>query len=114
MKNYVQDGRVLSLTAPAALASGEAFLTGAVFAVANHAAAEGAVVNATVEGVFTLPKAVVAISQGAALYWDATAKALTTDDAGNTLVASAAAAALLGDTTVAASIDRSPKTIVGA
>ncbi len=114
MKNLVQQGQTLTLVAPYALASGEAFLKGKIFAVATNAAAAAANVEAMVEGVFSLPKAAVEFSQGEAVYWDAAAKKVTDVAAGNTLVgcATEAAAADVGFGVV--SIDRSPKTIVGA
>ena len=35
MKNYIQDGNILSLTAPAALSSGDGFLSGAILGFAH-------------------------------------------------------------------------------
>ena len=53
-----------------------------------------------ISGVFSVPKASGAITQGALLYWDDTAENLTTTASGNTLVGVAAAAAASGDATV--------------
>ena len=56
MKNYVQSGVVVTVPAPAALASGAGALVGTMFGVAQHAADSGAVVALAVSGVFDLPK----------------------------------------------------------
>jgi predicted RecA/RadA family phage recombinase len=101
MKNYVQKGQNLTLTAPRALASGDGFVVGAIFAVASAAAAQGAPVVGVTEEVFTLPKAAGAITQGQRLYWDNTAFNLTTTATNNTLVGPAVTAAASGDATVA-------------
>lgn len=86
MKNYVQDGRVLDLTAPAGgLASGQAALIGGLFAVATKAAAAGVKVSMAVEGVFVLPKATGAgLTEGQKAYWTGTQISGTAS--GNTLI----------------------------
>lgn len=99
MKNFVQQGDNLTLTAPYALASGAAALVGSIFGVASADAAIGAPVVLVTRGVFTLPKATgEAWTPGAKLYWDNTNKRLTTTASGNTHVALATAAAASGDT----------------
>lgn len=75
-------------------------LVGSIFGVANADAASGAEVVLTVTGVFDLPKAAVALTQGAALYWDDTNKVITPTARGNTKVGVAVAAAGSGDATV--------------
>jgi predicted RecA/RadA family phage recombinase len=55
MKNFVQEGKKLDLTAPRDLSSGDPFIIGAIFAVASGAAKNGTPVVGTVEGVFDLP-----------------------------------------------------------
>lgn len=96
MRNYVQTGDVVALTAPAALKSGDGFLVGAMFGVAVKDAASGESVDARVTGVIELPKAAVAIAQGVQLYWDDTAKAVTTASASNTLIGKATETAAIG------------------
>jgi predicted RecA/RadA family phage recombinase len=55
-QNYVQQGEVLTVVAPAAVVSGDPVLIGAnIFGVATHDAANGAALELAVEGVFTLP-----------------------------------------------------------
>lgn len=81
MRNYVQRGETVTLTAPAALVSGQGFLVGAIFAVATADAASGAEVEGLTVGVVDLPKATIeAIGQGARVYWDAGEGEVTADD----------------------------------
>lgn len=98
MKNYVQAGGVLTVTAPAALLSGAGVLIGSLFGVACGDAASGADVEIQTVGVFDLPKATgAAWTVGQRLYWDDTAKNLTGTASTNKLVAIAVAAAASGD-----------------
>jgi len=99
MRNYVQSGEVLPLTAPYAVAAGAGFLVGSLFAVAVAAAANGAAVQGRTVGVYDLTKASGAVTQGAKLYWDNTAKNVTTTSSGNTLIGVATQAAASGDAT---------------
>jgi predicted RecA/RadA family phage recombinase len=81
MKNFIQHGNTLSLAAPYALDAGDGALIGSIFGVASCDAENGASVELVTTGVFTLPKVstdVIAI--GAPLYWDDSAKLITTDD----------------------------------
>lgn len=99
MKNFVQDGDTLTLAAPYALTSGQGFLVGSLFAVANADAANGATVEGSTEGVFDLAKATgQAWTQGVKVYWDNTAKNVTTTLTSNTLIGVATAAAVSGAT----------------
>ena len=95
MKNFVQTGKVLDLTAPTGgLVSGQASLIGGLFVVASTDIAEGKKGACAVEGVFTLPKATgVALAEGQAAYWDATAKNITATANGNTKVGNVTVAA---------------------
>lgn len=95
MKNFVQHGDTLDLTAPAGgVVSGVAYLIGALFGVAVASAAVGETFPLRVVGIYTLPKATgEAWTEGAVLYWDNANKRLTTTAAGNTKVATAASAA---------------------
>jgi len=70
-KNYTQDGRLLTVTAPAAVSSGDMVKVGSIFGVAQNDAANGASVVIDTEGVYSLPVAsAVAVGIGDALYWD--------------------------------------------
>ena len=99
MRNFVQPGETITLLAPRALTtSGLGVLVGVLFAVAKSPAANGAAVECMIEGVFDLPKATGAWTQGAVLYWDNTAFNVTTTSAGNTKIGCAAQAQASGDT----------------
>lgn len=100
MKNYIQTGDVVAFTAPAGgIASGEGRVFGNLFAVATAAAAEGARFTACLEGVFALPKATGAITEGQKVYWDSTAKKVTTTASGNKEIGSAISPAAADATT---------------
>ena len=100
MKSFVQHGNVLSFAAPYAVASGAPFKVGALVAVAVTAAVSGAPVEGMLEGVFQLPKVgAQAWAVGDKIYWDDTAKLMTTTAASNTLVGVATAAAANPSTT---------------
>lgn len=87
MKNYVQPGNVVTLTAPYALTSGKGFLVGSLFAVATTDADNGATVEGVTTGVFDLVKVgSQAWTQGVAVYWDNTNKYCTTTATDNTLI----------------------------
>ena len=78
MKNYVQPGKALTVTAPAAVTSGQYVVAGAIRGVAAAAAASGEEVELVTEGVFTLPKvAADVIAVGDLVYWDAAAGKVT-------------------------------------
>lgn len=94
MKNYVQRGDTLTLTAPYDVLSGAGLKVGSIFGVAAFDAANGASVEASVVGVFDIKKtSAQAWTQGAAIYWDDTNKETTTTSSGNTKIGVAATAA---------------------
>lgn len=99
MKNYIQMGHTVTLVAPADVSSGGGVLVGKLFGVANTDALSGADVEVTLCGVFELPKASGAITAGALVYWDNTAKNVTTTSTSNTLIGAAVVAAASGDAT---------------
>ena len=107
MRNYVQEGDTLTVTAPADVLSGAGVQVGNLFGVAVSDALSGGDVGIVTEGVLDLPKAAVAITQGAYVYWDNTAKVVTTVSSGNLNIGRAALAALIGDATARVIIDRS-------
>ena len=85
--NKVGDADVITVTAPAAVASGAGVLVGLLFGVAVHAAASGAQVAIMTEGVFRLPKAsAVAINEGVRVFWDNAAGNVTTTAASNNCI----------------------------
>ena len=101
MKNYVQPGNTITLTAPYAVASGDGLLVGSIFGVAAGTAALGEAVEAALTGVYDLKKvASQAWAAGDKVYWDNTAKEATKTTTSNTLigVAVVAVAGGAGDT----------------
>jgi predicted RecA/RadA family phage recombinase len=78
MKNFVQKGSTLTMTAPADVTSGQLVVVGSIVGVAGFDAATGTDVEITVEGVFELPKVTTdVIAQGDKLYWDSGQAKLT-------------------------------------
>ena len=87
MKNYVQPGNTITLTAPSDVASGDGLLVGSIFAVATGNATNGETVEADLVGIFNLTKAASqAWSVGDKIYWDNTAKVATKTASGNTAI----------------------------
>ena len=100
MKNYVQPGNTITLTAPYAVASGDGLLVGSIFGMAAGAAALG-VRRTALDGVFDITKVgSQAWTVGAKVYWDDTNKRCTTVATDNTLIGVAveAVASGAGDT----------------
>jgi predicted RecA/RadA family phage recombinase len=88
MKNYVQPGDTVTVLAPTGgVSSGDFVVVGKLFGVAAYDAAAGAEVEIATRGVYVLPKAAVAVSQGAAIYWDGTALTTAADNGGTPPVA---------------------------
>lgn len=97
--NYVQPGKVITLTAPATQTSGSVVKVGSLVGIAMAAAASGAEVEVCVEGVFTVDKATgSAWTEGEKIYWDAAASKFTDTSTSNTLCGYAVAAAASGAT----------------
>lgn len=89
MKNFVQKGNYLEVTAPAAIASGEGVLIGDLFGVAvtDIANSENGILS--VDGVYEIAKAIDVGSGGtiwAPAYFDATQKKVTAIATGNTQI----------------------------
>lgn len=100
-RTFVQPGNSLTLTAPSGgVTASVPLLIGALLIVPHNTAAQGEPFEGERVGVHTLPKATSqAWTEGAKLYWDNTAKNITTTASGNTLVGVASAAAGSSDTT---------------
>ncbi len=93
MRNYIQPGENITLDSPADVLSGAGVIIGNLFGVANGDAATGKPVVLSTVGVFDLPKTTANdITVGAALYWNDTAKEVTTTASGNTKIGVAIAA----------------------
>lgn len=87
MRNFVAVGNALTITASAALVSGQGVLIGALFGVAAGDIANGAEGVVNVTGVYDLPKQPSqAWAVGARVYWDAANARATTTATSNTLI----------------------------
>ena len=99
-KNYIQPGRTVTFTAPYQRNAGEGALIGALFGVALATVANAAKGEFSIEGVWDITKtAAETFTEGALVYWDNTAKSVTSVATGNTRIGAAAAAAAGGDAT---------------
>jgi predicted RecA/RadA family phage recombinase len=106
MKNFVQTGDIVTVTAPYALAAGDGALVGSIFGVAQNAAAISTDVELAVEGVFDITALGTDVAaQGTKVYWDNTNKRITITSAGNTLVGAVTVAKASGPTVARVRID---------
>lgn len=106
MKNFIQRGDTLTLIAPADTKSGDLVIVGAFAGVAAIDAKSGDEVEVELTGVFGLPKAAgVGLDVGAKVYWDATAKAVTSVAATNRQIGAATVAAIAAATSVNVRLD---------
>jgi predicted RecA/RadA family phage recombinase len=72
-KNFIQNGNTVTLTAPAAVKSGDLIVVGALAGVCAYDADSGAEVEVSLTGVWELPKAAPgAINEGAIVWFDNT------------------------------------------
>jgi predicted RecA/RadA family phage recombinase len=87
MKNYIQGGNELTLTAPSGGAvSGTAYLIGSVVVVAKVTADEGELFVGSRCGVFSLPALATTPTEGAKAYLIAASNTVTTVATSNTLI----------------------------
>ena len=102
MKNYVQEGKTITVTAPSAVASGQYVVVGAIRGVAAFDAAQGEPVEVATEGVFTLPKvAADNVAVGDLLYWNGSACTKTAGTGSRPLMGVAVKPAAANSTMVA-------------
>jgi predicted RecA/RadA family phage recombinase len=111
MKNYIQPGQILSLTAPAGgVSSDDGVQLGQIFGVAVKDAAAGEPMELAVEGVFELPcKTTDDVSVGDLLYWDDSESELTTTATANLLVGAAVDASGTSDSDVKVVLSVGPR-----
>jgi predicted RecA/RadA family phage recombinase len=97
--NFIQEGRILPFAAPAGgVVSGQGFMVGGLFAVAQYTAAATLTVEGAVTGVWSLPKtATKTFAAGAPVYWDNAAMSVTSVTTGNFCIGVATLAAASGD-----------------
>lgn len=94
MKNFQQEGDVVSVTAASDVTGGTGHLVGSLFGIAVADALTGEAVELALKGVYDHAKtSAQAWAEGAKIYWDNTNKVMTTTASGNTLVGVAVAAA---------------------
>ena len=87
MKNYVQPGNTVTLTAPYVVTSGDGLLVGSIFGIAAGDAAISEPVETALVGVFDITKVgSQAWTVGARVYWDDTNKRTTSVATSNTLI----------------------------
>lgn len=100
-KNFVQSGGILTVTAPAAVDSGDLIKVGNIFGVAITDAASGAPVAIQVDGVHELPKAApLVIDAGDPVYWSTSNGNFSKTATSNWYLGVAAEDAASADTTV--------------
>lgn len=102
MKSYRGEGRAVTLTAPAALLSGQPLLVGSLFGICGAPAAINEKFGLWTRGEYDgIPKATGQVwTEGQLIYWDDVAKKFTTaSTSGNTKIGVATAAAATGATT---------------
>ncbi len=107
MKNFIQRGDVITVTAPTGgVTSGQDVLVGNLFGVVAMTAAEGESVEIATLGVYELPKLVSAvIAAGARVAWDNTAKQVVLPGTGVVPIGIATIAAGNGVATVRVRLD---------
>jgi predicted RecA/RadA family phage recombinase len=89
MKSYVQGGDVVDATAPYDRLSGQGALIGTMFGVATYDVLSGVKGEFAIEGVHDLTRTTgssTAWTEGAAIYWDDSAKAITKTSSANKLI----------------------------
>ena len=100
MKNFLQDGDVLTVTAPYDVDSGDGCLVGSLFGVAAFDADSAGMVEIVTEGVFNLAKTTSqAWTVGQKMYWDDSGKKVTSTSSSNKLIGVATKVAGSNDTT---------------
>lgn len=100
-KNFLQQGMVLDILAPATVLSSASVLLGSMFGIALHDAASGAKLRIGVQGVFTATKvASQAVAVGDKLYYNGTALTGTAGTAKEVGLAASATGAGAGETLI--------------
>jgi len=109
MKNFIQPGDVVTVTAPTGgVSSGDGVIIGSLFGIATKTAAQGEAVELATTGVYDLPKLSSAvITAGARVSWDATEKEVVLPDEDMYPIGISLVAAGNGITTVRVRLDGS-------
>lgn len=96
MKTFIQEGKHINVTVAADVEAGSPALYGSIFGVHMNKAVTGESCPLVTEGVVEVVKDTSTVAFGATLYWDDTAKKLTTTVGTNKKVAVAVEAAATG------------------
>lgn len=96
---YVQKGNAIDYRPASAVAAGDVIVQGNLVGIARLDIPAETLGALSVVGVYEIAKATGAVTVGAALYWDATAKNVTTTSTNNTYIGKAVAAAEAADAT---------------
>lgn len=99
-QNFIQDGDVMPVILSGTVASGDGVLVGDTVGVALNSGVSGDTIQVAICGVYELPKASGAVSQGTKLYWDSSVKNVTTTASSNKQIGIAFSSAASGDATV--------------
>ncbi|MDQ7989023.1 MAG: DUF2190 family protein [Candidatus Dactylopiibacterium sp.] len=103
---FIQPGEVMDYLATAAVAVNDVVVAGDRIGIAINNIPNGERGSVRVSGVFSLPKVSAnVIAQGAKVFWDATAKAITTTEGTNKVAGYAFAGAAAGTALVAVKIN---------
>jgi predicted RecA/RadA family phage recombinase len=84
--NYVFSGKVIPITAPRNVDSGEGILIGDLFGIVGNTVLEGEATELYLDGVYKLRKAQGTITVGQRLYWNEAGGWVTTEAEGNKLI----------------------------
>lgn len=100
MKGYINDGCVLTMTAPSNLTKDVPLLIGTLFGIPTHTTASGEQAALVIRGKVKVPKVAAQAwaTIGAKVYWDDTAKNVTTVSTNNFLIGAVAEVAGSADT----------------
>ncbi len=98
MARLIKSGGSVDYTPSSAVTAGDVVVQGPMIGVACNDIAADALGSLDVEGVFEFPKAAVAITAGAKVYWTGTEA--TTTVTSNTLVGNCVTAVASGDSVV--------------
>ena len=90
---FVQDGLAINYRPAEAVAAGEVIVLGSLVGIARLDIAADTLGALATVGVFEIDKAAEAVTLGAVLYWDATAKKVTATGTGNVYIGKAVTAA---------------------
>lgn len=106
MRNFIEKGDVITVIAPYSVFGGQGVQVGGLFGVAASDAANGVPVEIKRAGVFDISAVQTdTASQGAKIYWDNTARRLTTTATNNILVGAVTVAKTAVDTAARVLLD---------